>query len=91
MSEASLPESPWLLPEEAYTDAELAAFGEFTSELAAGRPVSVEEFLGRYPEHAGALRPALEAAAWFGGMTREFKREFPGFSTWELFGLVHRR
>ncbi len=75
-----------LRPEQEYTDEELDAFAEFSEASVRGERPSVEAQLAKYPEYAGTLRPLLEAARRFDEQAAEFRRRWPDFTVWELFG-----
>jgi hypothetical protein len=72
-------------------DAELAAMEEYTALLHRGTEPPVEEFLKRFPQFAGSLRPVLEAACEVNRRFRKLKARYPDLDVKRLLGLDSAR
>jgi hypothetical protein len=65
---------------------ELAAMEEFIKALRDDRAPGVEEYLERFPEFAGSLRPVLEGAVIFQREYRLLEEKYPDVDLGRVLG-----
>jgi len=73
-----------------FSDAEIAAFGDFTDAVQQGKHPDMEEYLARCPGSEAKMRPLLEMALLLDREIAQFRRKYPHVDLRKLRDLTRK-